>query len=397
MADHNDKLIEQALNIKSWLSEIRRDFHRYPELGMAEYRTRDKIIAYLTEMGIPFEKDIANTAVVGLIKGAKEGKTVALRADMDALPITELNDVDYKSVYEGKMHACGHDAHTTILLGAAKMLNEQKDQIQGNIKLFFQPAEETVGGAKPMIEEGVMENPHVEAVFGLHVAPDIPTGEIAVKYGQMNASSDTILITIKGENAHGAYPHRGTDAIVSAAHVISALQTIVSRNVDPQEAAVISIGVIQGGTQKNIVAKEVRMTGTVRTLNTNVREQVLKRIEEVIENVTRSMGGEYHFEVGTDGYVALINDDSMVNIVEGNGRELLGADKVVRMAKASMGVEDFAYFAATAPSAFYRLGCRNEEKGIVHGIHTGNFDVDEECLPIGVLMQVKNVLTFLNN
>lgn len=392
-----EEILKTSNDLKSWLIDIRRDIHKYPELGMDEYRTRDKIIEHLTAMGIPYEKDIANTAVVGLIKGEKEGKTVALRADMDALPIQELNDVPYKSIHDGKMHACGHDAHTTILLGAARVLNDHKDKLHGNVKLFFQPAEETVGGAKPMIEDGVMENPKVEAVFGVHVAPELPTGEVAVKYGQMNASSDTIIIKVKGNNAHGAYPHTGTDAIVIAAQVINTLQTIVSRNVDPREAAVISIGVIEGGTQKNIVAEEVNMIGTVRTLDPNVRDLVLARVEEVLKNTTRSMGGSYEFEIGTDGYAALINDDDMVNLVYQSATDLLGAEKVSTMRTPSMGVEDFSYFAAAAPGAFYRVGCGNEEKGIIHGAHTGKFDIDENCLPIGVAMQVKNVFAFLND
>ncbi|HLQ74203.1 MAG TPA: M20 family metallopeptidase [Bacillota bacterium] len=393
---NNEQLKRESNDIKQWLIDVRRDFHKHPELGMEEYRTRDQIIRYLEEMGIPYEKDIANTAVVGLITGEKEGKTVALRADIDALPITEANDVPYKSVHKGKMHACGHDAHTTMLLGAAKVLQQNREHIRGQVKLFFQPAEETVGGAKPMIEEGVMEHPKVEAVFGIHVATDLPTGEVAVKYGQMNASSDTILLTVKGSRGHGAYPHSGKDAIVMAAQVITQLQTIVSRNVDPREAAVISIGQIEGGKQKNIIADDVHMVGTVRTFHPDVRDYVLKRIEEVLKYTTKSMGGDYVFERGTDGYAALINDDQMVDIVYESGKDLLGEDNVSIRKLANMGVEDFAYFAQAAPSAFFNVGCRNEEKGIVHGAHTEKFDIDEDCLPIGAMMQVKNVLAFLN-
>src|SRR5699024_7965018 len=390
-------LMKEATRIKQWLIDIRRDFHRYPELGMEEYRTRDKIVEYLTELGIPYEKNIANTGVVGLIEGGKPGKTVALRGDIDALPITELNDIDYKTQHEGKMHACGHDAHTTIVLGAARLLHEMKDDIEGNVKLFFQPAEETVGGAKPMIEEGVMENPTVDAVFGLHVDTQLPTGEIGIKYGQMNASSDTVYITVKGTNAHGASPQLGVDAIVMAAHVITSLQTIISRNIDAREAAVLSIGTIEGGTQSNIVADEVKMVGTIRALNADIRRQVIARIEEIVDYTTRSMGGSYELSLGDDGYIALINNDDMVQVVKQSGEDLLGKHKVQTIDRPSMGVEDFSFFAAAAPSAFYRLGCRNEDKGIIHGAHTGKFNIDEDCLPIGVALQVNNVLQFLNN
>lgn len=396
MANKNE-LRERAIQLKSWLVDVRRDFHRHPELGMEEFRTREQIERYLDKMGIPYETGIANTGVVGLIKGGKKGKTVALRADMDALPITEQNDVPYKSTVPGKMHACGHDAHMAILLGAAKLLNEKKMELTGNVKLLFQPAEETVGGAKPMIEVGVLEDPSVDAIFGLHVAPEIPVGEIGLRYGQMNASSDTIHITVKGHHAHGAYPHTGTDAIVIAGHVITAMQSIVSRNIDPRQSAVISIGVIQGGTQSNIVAAEVEMTGTVRTFDPAVREYVLQRIEDVLMHTTRSMGGDYAFERGDDGYIALINDDNMVDIVKKSGKKWLGEDKVHHIPFPSLGVEDFSFFAEAVPAAFYRLGCRNEAKGIVYGAHTGRFDIDEDCLPLGTALQVQNVLHFLKN
>lgn len=387
-----EELWKQAHALKPWLVEVRRDFHRHPELGMEEYRTRDQIVHYMQEMGIPYKTGIANTGVVGLIEGEKSGKTVALRADLDALPIAEENDVDYKSTVPGKMHACGHDAHMTILLGAARLLNERKEYLPGNVKLLFQPAEETVGGAKQMIQAGVLENPRVDAVFGLHVAPEIPVGEIGLKYGQMNAASDTIYLTVKGNNGHGAYPHTGKDAIVIAAQVITTLQTIVSRNVDPRQSAVVSIGVIQGGTQGNIIADEVKMTGTVRTFESKVRERVLQRVEEVLTYTTRSMGGDYTFKLGDDGYIALINDNEMVDLVRNSGETLLGRERVTQIDFPSMGVEDFSYFAAAVPSAFFRLGCRNEAKGIVHSSHTGRFDIDEDCLPIGAALQVQNAV-----
>jgi len=387
-------LLRQAQEILPWLVEVRRDFHSYPEFGMEEFRTKEKICAYLDEMGIPYKAGIANTGVVGLIQGEQDGKTIALRADMDALPILEQNDVPYKSTIDGKMHACGHDAHMTVLLGAAKLLNQHKHLLKGNVKLLFQPAEETVGGAEPMIKEGALENPKVDAVFGLHVDTDIPVGKIGVKYGQMNASSDTITIKVKGQNAHGAYAYMGKDAIVIAAQVISALQTIVSRGVDARESAVVSLGTIHGGTQGNIVADEVKLVGTVRTLTPAIRQTVLQKLEETVTYVARGMGGEAVLTV-EPGYTSLINDDDMVNIVKACGETLIGQENVKILSKPSLGVEDFAFFAKEVPGAFFRLGVRNEEKGIIHDVHTPLFNIDENSLKIGVAMQVTNVLRFL--
>lgn len=391
-----DGILTQVEKMKDWLVDIRRDFHKHPELSTKEFRTHDTIINHLEELGIEYEANVADTGVVGIIRGTKEGKTVALRGDIDALPITEQNDVSYKSTNEGVMHACGHDAHTTIVLGAAKYLQENRDSFAGCVKLFFQPAEETVGGAKRMIEAGVMENPKVDAVFGLHVDTFIPTGEIGVRYGQMNASTDTVTLTIKGESAHGAYPQNGVDAIVIAAHVIQALQSIVSRNVDPRDSAVVTLGVIEGGTQSNIIANEVKITGTVRTLSNETRDLILQRIEDILAHTTKTFGADYEFELDPHWYIALTNNDDMVDIVKESGKSLLGAEKVLKVPQASLGGEDFSFFADAAPSAFFRLGARNEEKGIVHGGHTEQFNVDEDCLPVGVAMQVQNVLSFLN-
>lgn len=387
-------LFERVEALYPWLKEVRRDFHQNPELGMEEYRTRDKIAAYLKEMGIEVQTGIANTAVVGLIRGGNPGKTIALRADMDALPMQDEKDVPYKSAIDGKMHACGHDAHMTILLGAAKLLSEMKDQLDGNVKLLFQPAEETVGGAKPMIEQGVLENPKVDGVLGLHMSTEEYTGQIGIRYGQMNASSDSIKIILHGESTHGAYPHSGVDTIVMAGQVITALQSIVSRNVDPRDSAVVTIGTIQGGTKQNIIANRVEMTGTVRTLDPKTRRKVIDRIEKVVTQVAAAMGGKGEV-LREEGYTALMNDDCMVNLVRNTGRALLGERNVIEVKHASLGVEDFAYFAAAVPGAFFKLGCRNEEKQIVYDGHTTLFDIDEEALKIGVAMQVGNVLRFL--
>lgn len=390
-----DNVLSSAKEIKEWLIEVRRDFHMNPEFGMEEYRTSKMIAKYLDEMGIEYRTGVANTGVVGIIRGKMKGKTVALRADMDALPIEEKNEVEYKSKIKGKMHACGHDAHMTIALGAAKLLNDMRDDLKGNVKLFFQPAEETVGGAKPMVEEGVMENPTVDAVFGLHVAPEIPVGKIGIKYGKMNASSDTLKIIISGESTHGAYPHSGIDAIVIAGHVITALQTIVSRNVDPRNSAVITLGTINGGSRGNIIADKVEMIGTVRTLAPKTRQEVLRRVKETVKKASESLGGKGEVII-EEGYASLINDNDMVDKVRANAINLLGKDNIKIVEEASLGVDDFAYFSQKAPGVYFRLGCRNVEKGIIHDGHHCLFDIDEDCLSIGVAMQTQNVLSILN-
>lgn len=392
------ELMQHAQEMYPWLVEVRRDFHQHPELGMEEYRTKAQIINYLEELEIPYIDEIAHTAVVGLIEGTADGanRTVALRGDIDALPILEMNEVPYRSKNEGKMHACGHDAHTTIVLGAAKFLQAHRHLFSGTVKLFFQPAEETVGGADPMIQAGVMDNPKVDAVFGLHVDTHFQVGEIGVRYGQMNASSDTIELTIIGKNAHGAYPSEGVDAIVIAAQVISAIQAIVSRNIDARDSAVITLGTIEGGTQSNIIAEEVKITGTVRALDPAIRAYVLQRIGKVVAAVTESFEATYRYDIGDDGYPALVNTDEMVDIAKASGEALLGSENVTVMDLPTMGAEDFAYFAQAAPSAFFRLGTGNKAKGIIHGAHTPQFNIDEDALVIGVALQVQNVLHFLN-
>lgn len=394
MKGSND-LLAEAKDIQDWLISIRRDFHRYPELGMEEFRTREKIIEYLEELDIRYQSNVAGTGLMGFIDGKHKGRTIALRADMDALPMEDRKEVPYCSAISGKMHACGHDAHMTILLGAAKLLKEREGGLKGQVKLFFQPAEETVGGAKPMIEAGVMENPKVDCVVGLHVSSQIKTGEIGIRYGQMNAASDTIKIILHGKSSHGAYPHEGVDAILMAGQVLTALQSIVSRNMSPIKPVVITIGVIRGGTQGNIIADQVELTGTVRTLDAETRISVINRIEKVVQNIAAAMGGKAEF-LREEGYTALMNTDAIVDLVRSNGEKILGYDKIHRIEHPSLGVEDFAYFAEKAPSAFYMLGCRNEEKGIVHEAHYGLFDIDEECLAVGVALQVGNVLAFLN-
>lgn len=390
------EIMKSSEQIKDWLIEVRRDFHQHPELGMEEFRTSKKICEYLDEMKIPYTNNVANTGVVGLIQGKYEGPTIALRADIDALPIQDAKKVLYRSKHDGVMHACGHDAHTTIALGAAKVLNQIRDRIHGNIKLLFQPAEETVGGAKPMIEEGVLENPKVDAVFGLHVDTSLETGKIGVKYNQMYAASNVVEINIYGESSHGAYPHNGVDAILIASHLVVALQSIVSRNVSPIDSSVLTIGQIIGGTQGNIIADKVTLIGTVRNINETTRREVMKKIKDIVETLPKALGGKGEL-IQIEGYRSLVNDSKMVDIVSSSCKTILGESNLFIVEETSLGVEDFAYFAAERPGAFFRLGCKNLSKGIEGKNHHPLFDIDEDCLPIGVAIQVSNVLGALNH
>ena len=386
-----------AREILPWVIEIRRDLHQHPELGLEEHRTAARVQARLDEIGVEHRDGIGGTGVLGFIRGAGTretgpGRAVALRADLDALPIEEANDVPYRSQAPGTMHACGHDVHTSVLLGAARLLRGLRQELAGTVKLFFQPAEETVGGAKLLIAAGAMEDPPVEAIFGLHVESGLEVGRFAVRYGQRNASSDTIRLVIHGKACHAAYPAGGVDAIVLASQVVSALQTVVSRNVDARQSAVLSFGMIHGGTQGNIVADRVELKGTVRTLDPEIRTLVLGRLRETAEGVATALGGHAELEV-EPGYDALINDDAIVDLVRANAVDLVGEDNVFDRKQANMGVEDFAYYLHHAPGAFFSLGVRNEARGIVHGEHTARFDVDEECLAYGVAIQVLNALS----
>ena len=383
-------IMTKANAMKSWLIDVRRDFHQNPELGMEEFRTSQKICDYLEDMNIHFISGIANTGVVGIINGKYPGPTIGLRADMDALPILETNDISYKSLVDGKMHACGHDAHMAILLGTAKILSEIRENLYGNVKLIFQPAEENVGGAYPMIKEGVLENPYVDAIFGLHMATEIETGKVGIRYGRMNASSDTIEINIYGKSSHGAYPELGVDAILVASNVVNAIQTIVSRNTSSTESVVITIGKISGGVQGNILCDKVTMIGTIRALDENVRMNTIKRIEEIVENTSKSFGAKGEV-IKIKEYIGLVNNDEVVDIVKESAIDILGNDNIIDINKPRMGAEDFAYFAAARPSAFFRLGCKNEEKGIIYGGHTSRFNIDEDALTIGVAIQILNV------
>ncbi|AJA47618.1 thermostable carboxypeptidase 1 [Clostridium pasteurianum DSM 525 = ATCC 6013] len=377
--------LNEANKIKDQLIALRRDFHSHPELDYELFRTNEKIKNFLESEGIEY-KIVAKTGICAIIKGAKAGKTIGIRGDMDALPLQDEKKCEYASKTKGKMHACGHDVHTTILMGVAKLLNSMKSELNGNIKLFFEPAEETTGGAKIMIHEGVLENPKVDAVIGLHVEEAINVGEIGLKKGVVNAASNPFTIKIKGKGGHGARPNTTIDPVVISCNVVNALQTIISRELPPTSPGVITVGYIHGGTAQNIIPEEAEIGGIIRTMTTEHRVYVKKRLKEITEGIVSSMRGSCDIEI-EESYPCLYNDDEILKVVNNSAEEVLGKEKVNILENPSMGVESFAYFSLERPSAFYYLGCRNEERGIVNPAHGSLFDVDEDCIPIGVAIQ----------
>ncbi|MCD4783572.1 MAG: amidohydrolase [Candidatus Eremiobacteraeota bacterium] len=390
----NKEIMKKTDKLFPFMQKIRRQIHMYPELGMNEFKTAQLIKDKLDEMGIPYRDKVANTGIVGLIEGKEPGKVLGIRADMDALPITEDSDKEYASKIEGAMHACGHDSHVAILLAAAKILNDYKDKFKGTVKLIFQPAEEGPGGAKPMIEEGALENPKVDRMVGLHVGSGIKTGLIGIKEGPTHASQDEIRITIKGYGGHAAYPHRSVDAIVIAAQVVMALQTIVSRIVDPAEPSVFTIGTIEGGYKHNIIADRVEMTGTIRFLNDDVGKMKREKIEKIVAGITKTFGGDYEFKV-IRGYPTAINDVEFAREIKGYLTDLLGNDIVYDVEKSTMGAEDFAYFSRKVPSVFMRLGSGGENKEFSLPHHHSGFDVDEKAMINGCAAFVKIAMEYL--
>lgn len=377
---------QRAREIGEWLTDIRRDIHRHPEVGFREERTASLVERCLDEMGIPHRR-MAGTGVVGLIEGSAPGagRCVALRADMDALPVQDAKRGEVRSESAGVMHACGHDAHTTCLLGAARLLSEGKNALPGAVKLIFQPAEETdSGGALPMIGEGVLEDPHVDALFGLHTDPGTDAGKIRVASGYAQAAADMFDVTIKGGGGHGAYPHTTVDVLYAACQCVNALQSIVSRNVAPLDAAVVTVGTLHSGTVRNVIPASAAFSGIVRTLDPAVRTQVRARLKTLLRGVCEALGAEMEFAIRA-GFPMLKNDGEMVELVREAASEAIGAENVLE-GRSSLGVEDFAYFAERRPGCFFNLGVRNEERGIIHPLHSDLYDIDETALPVGAAL-----------
>jgi amidohydrolase len=388
----------QAISLKEELITIRRTLHQYPELGMEEFETSKFIKNFLKNEEIEFI-EVSDTGVCGIIKGTKENikihkKTIALRGDIDGLPIADKKHCNYSSKIKGKMHACGHDAHTTILLGAAKILNKNKHLFSGNVKLLFEPAEETIGGARFMIEEGVLDNPKVDCICGLHVEETLECGTIMVKHGVVNAASNPFTIRIKGSGGHGAYPHTTVDPIVIASHVVLGMQTIVSREINTMNPTVITVGSIHGGTAKNIIPDEVEISGIIRTMSKEDRAFVKKRLVEIVEGICKSSRGSCEIDID-DSYPNLYNDNFMVDLFKLGAKKIIGKENILLQKNPKMGVESFAYFANEIPAVFYFLGSGNKNKNIIYPAHSSLFDIDEDCLPLGVAMQCQIVFEYL--
>jgi hippurate hydrolase len=365
--------------------DIRHQVHANPELSYQEFETSAFIQKKLAEFGVPFEVK-ATTGVVGLIKGKNPGKKItALRADMDALPITEENDVPYKSKNVGVMHACGHDVHTTCLLGAAKILHELKDEWEGTVKLIFQPGEEkNPGGASLLIKEGVLENPKPEKIFALHVHPGLEVGTLSFRNGMVMASADEIYITIKGKGGHAAAPQFTADTILIASHLVISLQQIVSRNNSPFNPSVLSITAFQGGNTTNVIPSEVKLMGTFRAMNEEWRFKAHELIKKQTIELVHAMGAEatIHIDIG---YPFVLNDEALGNAARKKAEEYVGANHVEET-ELRMGAEDFAYYSHQVPACFFRLGAGNKAKGITSGVHTPTFNIDEQAIEIGMGM-----------
>jgi amidohydrolase len=358
---------------------LRRDIHREPELGFDTEKTAEKVLAAIDGLPLDIQTGVAENGIVATLEGEGDGPTVALRADMDALPILEETGLPFASETEGKMHACGHDGHTSMLVGAAHTLSGMRDRLDGTVKFCFQPAEEGGGGGKVMVDEGVADD--VSTIFALHLWPGLPFGKVATKAGPIMAAADAFEMEIKASGGHGAMPHLASDAIAIAAQVVTALQTIVSREVDPVEPAVLTVGEIGAGTAFNIIPDKARLGGTVRTLDADLRREIPARIEELSRGIAKGMRGDVDLDY-TFSYPVTVNDEAAADFALGVAEDLFGGESVLQLPNPSMGGEDFAYFLEKVPGAFIWLGVGED----VSGLHTPRFAFDEEILPRGAAL-----------
>jgi amidohydrolase len=395
-----DDVHSVAQRLRPALVELRRHFHQYPETAYEERRTAQAIAARLRGIGLEVTEDIADTGVVGVLRGgAATGgdapdRTLLIRADIDALPVTEETGLDYASRIPGKMHACGHDGHIAIALITAEVLAEYQGRLRGNVTFVFQPAEERIGGAARMIEEGVMRSPDVSAVIGLHLWSLIPVGDVAVQAGPFFASADEVHVRIRGRGGHGAMPHVNVDPIVAAAQFIMATQTLISREISPFHPAVVTFGSIHGGTAFNVIADEVELQGTVRTYDPLDREHLLRRLDEISGDTSRSLRAQSDYEV-VRGCQACVNDPKITELVRQAAVATVGSRHIPTDDQRLSVSDDMALFLAAAPGCYFLVGAGNAAKGITAPHHSSHFEIDEEALPIGVEVMARTALDYL--
>ncbi|MBW2480455.1 MAG: M20 family metallopeptidase [Desulfobacterales bacterium] len=382
--------------LQDWLSDTRRYFHRHPEISHQEKRTTQKIIEILKDLNIDTRPLEDMTGAIGLIEGKSKGLTIALRADIDALPIQELGDVEYASQNTGVMHACGHDANTAIMLGVAKTLMEsgRHKDLKGNVKFLFQPAEERGAGAKAMIERGALENPRVDRIIAGHMSPDLPAGKVGIFRGLGYASADRFNLVITGKGAHGARPEEGNDPIVAGAQFVSGIQSIVARNIKPTEAAVITVGKFNSGAAENVIPESAHLAGSIRALSPDIRLKVHQRLAEFAAGLEKSFHVRCELNI-LEGVPTLENDIEVAEFLFEVSQSVLGAEHVQYLPPI-MGSEDFSYFTLERPSAIMRLGCSNPEKGFTARLHSPHFDIDEQVLGVGTAIFSTVVLQYLS-
>ncbi len=375
---------------------LRRDLHEHPELAFEEVRTSGIVAQRLRALGLDVRTGVAKTGVVGLLHGGKSkpgAKTIAIRADMDALPIHELNEIDYRSTIDGKMHACGHDGHTSIALAVADILSKRRDELNGNVKFVFQPAEEQIGGAEPMVKEGAMEG--VDGVIGLHLISNYPLGRVGVRSGPVFASADRFIITVRGKGGHAAMPEESVDPIVIAAYIITALQTLISRETSPFSPAVITIGRVQAGSAFNIIPETAELQGTMRAFSREHREKLLRRIRELANGVAGAMGGSCEVQV-FDGCPPCVNEEAMTGLVRRAAVETVGEQAVDTSEDVmTTGSDDMAYFLDAVPGCYFIVGANNPEKGANYPHHHPRFNIDEDALPIAVEVLARAAMDYL--
>ena len=383
----------QIQTLQPQLVEWRRHLHQRPELGFEETLTATFITQQLTRWGIAHQTGIAKTGIVATVEGTQPGPVLAIRADMDALPIRELNQVPYRSLHDGKMHACGHDGHVTIALGTAHYLNQNRDTFAGTVKIIFQPAEEGPGGAKPMIEAGVLSQPEVDAIIGLHIWNNLPLGTVGVRSGPLMAATEYFHCTIQGRGGHGALPHQTVDSIVVGAQVVSAMQPIVARNISPIESAVVTIGEFQAGTAVNVIADSARLSGTVRYFNPEYRDLLPERLEAIVAGVCQAHGASYQFDYQRL-YPPVINDVTMAELVRSVANDVIETPAGVVPECQTMGGEDMAFFLQEKPGCYFFLGSANPDLNLAYPHHHPRFDFDETVLGTGVEIFVRCVERF---